>query len=182
MKSNLRAFWLAIPLAFGACVVAVQSQGSAGAATSVLPINAPAKVGYSPGATAPAMRVWTECITAANAARWARGVAPLQMDMRITMAAAGHSAYQAQVQKMVHPGSGGSNAGDRLTAAGYTWSTWGENIAAGQGDCESVVSAWMNSAPHRANILNSTFRHIGIGMAIGANGVRYWTMDLAAGG
>lgn len=98
------------------------------------------------------------------------------------MAAAGHSAYQAQVQKMTHNGSGGSNAGNRLTAAGYTGSTWGENIAVGQANCEMVLAAWLTSPPHRANILNPAFRHIGIAMALGTNGVPYWTMDLSAGG
>ena len=40
---------------------------------------------------------------------------------------------------------------------------------------------WLGSAPHRANILNATFDTVGIGMALGANGVPYWTMDLATG-
>ena len=46
-----------------------------------------------------------------------------------------------------------------------------------QVDCPSVMSAWMGSAGHRANILNPTMTSIGIGAATGANGVIHWTMD-----
>lgn len=178
----LRALSLVVPLLIGACALAVQSKNSAVAApTAVFPI-APAKVGYGSTASSQATRMWSECVTAANAARRAAGAGPLQLEMRVAAAAAGHSAYQAQTQTMSHRGSGGSNAGIRLTAAGYTWTTWGENVAAGQADCETVLSGWLGSTTHRANILNPAFRHIGIGMAMDVNGVPYWTMDLAAGG
>lgn len=48
----------------------------------------------------------------------------------------------------------------------------GENIAKGQATPAAVVNAWMNSSGHRANILNSSFTHIGVGYV--ADG-RYWT-------
>ena len=54
------------------------------------------------------------------------------------------------------------------------------HVAAGQGDCASVVGAWLASPSHRANILNRAYVNIGIGNVVGANGVHYWTMDLAA--
>ena len=55
---------------------------------------------------------------------------------------------------------------------GITYRTAGENIARGQISPKAVVDAWMNSSGHRANILNSSFTHIGVGYA--ENG-RYWT-------
>ena len=67
-----------------------------------------------------------------------------------------------------------------MTNAGYVWRTWGENVAYGQADCAAVIAAWMASAGHRANILNPAFTDIGIAVAIGSNGYKYWTMDLAA--
>lgn len=182
MKLRARALSVAVPLLIGASVVAVQSNGSAGAAPTVLTIAAPAKVGYSADTTSTATRLWSQCVVATNVARSEKGLVPLQLDIRVAMAAAGQSAYQAQAQRMSHTGTGGSNAGNRLDAAGYSWSTWGENVAAGQADCATVLTAWLGSPSHRANILNPAFRHIGIGMALGANGVPYWTMDLAAGG
>ncbi|MFS0783796.1 S-layer homology domain-containing protein [Bacillus sp. 1P06AnD] len=49
------------------------------------------------------------------------------------------------------------------------WHAAGENIAKGQPTPESVVSAWMNSAGHRANILNPNFTHMGAGYVSSPN-------------
>jgi uncharacterized protein YkwD len=63
----------------------------------------------------------------------------------------------------------------------YDWSAAGENIAAGYGTPEEVMAGWMNSDGHRRNILNPTFREIGVGYFRGAGdyGV-YWVQDLGA--
>lgn len=55
---------------------------------------------------------------------------------------------------------------------GITYRSAGENIARGQSTPQAVVNAWMNSSGHRANILNSSFTHIGVGYASSG---RYWT-------
>lgn len=55
--------------------------------------------------------------------------------------------------------------------------TAGENIAAGQRTPQEVVTAWMNSPGHRANILNGSFTDIGVGLVYNASlpyGY-YWT-------
>jgi uncharacterized protein YkwD len=80
---------------------------------------------------------------------------------------------------MTHTGSNGSDAGDRIRAAGYQPSTWGENVAAGYTSASSVVAGWMGSSGHRANILNPAFTEIGVASATAADGTRYWTMVLA---
>ncbi|MEQ1698862.1 MAG: CAP domain-containing protein [Ilumatobacteraceae bacterium] len=131
-----------------------------------------------PPVSAP-ISVSQDCTALANNARTAAGLAPLTIDSKLTAAAEGHSTDQAKRKKMTHTGSNGSNAGQRITAAGYAWNTWGENVAAGQADCASVVSAWLASPGHRANILNPAMVHIGMGAVKGTNGVIYWTMDLA---
>jgi uncharacterized protein YkwD len=61
----------------------------------------------------------------------------------------------------------------------YTgWSSLGENIAAGYSTPESVMSGWMNSDGHRANILRDTFWEIGVGYyAGGGNYYHYWVQD-----
>ena len=51
---------------------------------------------------------------------------------------------------------------------------YGENIALGQKDATEVMNDWMNSAGHRANILNSNYTCIGIGV-VKYNGQYYWT-------
>lgn len=50
----------------------------------------------------------------------------------------------------------------------------GENIAYGQRTPEEVVNAWMNSSGHRANILNSNFNKLGVGVHK-ENGTIYWS-------
>jgi uncharacterized protein YkwD len=121
-----------------------------------------------------------EVVRLTNLERAAAGRAPLAVHPAVWSAAMSHSADQAAMGRMSHTGSDGSDAGTRLTRAGFTWRTWGENVAAGQRTAADVVSAWMGSSVHRANILSSTFTVIGIGVATTANGTRYWTMDLAA--
>jgi uncharacterized protein YkwD len=46
---------------------------------------------------------------------------------------------------------------------GISYTAAGENIAKGQRTPQEVVAAWMNSAGHRANILNKNYTHIGVG-------------------
>ena len=52
---------------------------------------------------------------------------------------------------------------DRIHAAGYMYNSAGENIAAGYTTPSAVMTAWMGSSGHRANILSTTFREIGVG-------------------
>jgi len=55
---------------------------------------------------------------------------------------------------------------------GITYKSAGENIAKGQQSASEVVNAWMNSAGHRANILNKNYTHIGVGYVKDGN---YWS-------
>lgn len=59
-----------------------------------------------------------------------------------------------------------------MKSFGISYRSAGENIAKGYATPQAVVNAWMNSSGHRANILNSSFTHIGVGYV--ADG-RYWT-------
>ena len=59
-----------------------------------------------------------------------------------------------------------------IKSFGLTYQSAGENIAYGQTTPQAVVNAWMNSSGHRANILNSSYKQIGVGYV--ANG-HYWT-------
>lgn len=55
---------------------------------------------------------------------------------------------------------------------GISYRAAGENIARGQRTPAAVVNAWMNSSGHRANILNASFTHIGVGYVEDGH---YWT-------
>lgn len=73
-----------------------------------------------------------------------------------------------------HTRPDGSKFSTALQEYGISYRTAGENIAYGQRTPQEVVSGWMNSPGHRANILNSGFGKIGIGV-YQAGGVIYWT-------
>ena len=68
----------------------------------------------------------------------------------------------------------------RITKAGYRWSGAGENIAKGQRTPADVMTSWMNSAGHKANILNCGFKNLGVGVAADASGALVWTQDFAS--
>ena len=59
-----------------------------------------------------------------------------------------------------------------MKSFGIRYRSAGENIAKGQATPQAVVNAWMNSSGHRANILNSSYTHIGVGYVANGN---YWT-------
>lgn len=124
---------------------------------------------------------------AAGASCGAQGVfaaAPaLAWSAPLTQASLVHSDDMMALNFFSHTGSNNGTVGSRATAAGYIWSTVGENIAAGQPDMASVVAAWMNSPGHCANIMNNRFRDIGLACVSGtANNTyrTYWTMSLGA--
>lgn len=96
-------------------------------------------------------------------------------------AAQGHSTSMAENNFFSHTGLDNSSPGDRITAAGYTWRTYGENIAAGYFDEESVMAAWLDSPGHCVNIMNPNYTEVGV--AIDENPDSefriYWTQDFA---
>jgi uncharacterized protein YkwD len=117
-----------------------------------------------------------------NVERTKRGLPALGFDDKLTLAARAHSQDMADKGFFSHTGSNGSNPGDRISATGYDWSTYGENIAAGYTTPESVVRGWMESPGHRANILNRDVRELGVGHVAksGSEFTHYWTNVLAA--
>ncbi len=64
---------------------------------------------------------------------------------------------------------------DMMESFGLRFSAAGENIAYGQRTPQEVVTAWMNSPGHRANIMSKAYTHIGVGAAKKSNGTLYWT-------
>jgi uncharacterized protein YkwD len=60
---------------------------------------------------------------------------------------------------------------------GYSGNCTGENIAQGQNTPHDVFVDWMGSSGHRANILNGSYRDMGIATGQGSNGLM-WVMEL----
>ena len=123
-----------------------------------------------------------QVLTLLNQERTSRGIPALTSNDKLHNAAFGHSRDMACNNFMSHIGSDGSDPGDRIAAAGYDFSTWGENVAAGYTSPSSVVDAWMDSSGHRANILNPNLTEIGIGYVYNSASFygHYWTTDFGA--
>jgi subtilisin family serine protease len=109
------------------------------------------------------------------------GAPALVFHSTLSQAAQGHAADMAARGYFSHytPPSN-TDPGARLRQAGYAWVTYAENIAAGYPTAEAVVTAWMGSAGHRANILNARLREIGVGIATGGPYGKYWVTDFGA--
>ncbi len=119
-----------------------------------------------------------------NAARRDAGLAALAVSPALMGVAASYSQVQAAQGAINHTGPDGSSFADRISRAGYRWSYCAENLAAGYGGPDEVFAAWMNSAGHRANILNPNVREIGVGVTHRPDDpgrmYNYWVMVLAA--
>ncbi|MEV6400057.1 sigma-70 family RNA polymerase sigma factor [Streptomyces sp. NPDC051907] len=116
-----------------------------------------------------------------NAERAKQGCGPVSGNSQLDTAAQRHSADMAARDYFDHTSPDGTDPGDRIKAAGYQWSTYGENIARGQQSPASVMEGWMNSPGHRANILNCDFKEIGVGKH-DASGGPWWTQVFGARG
>mgnify|MGYP000972135332 FL=1 len=128
--------------------------------------------GTSTGTSSAAQAVLAEV----NAARAKNGLSALTLDANMNRAAAVRAAEMAQ--SFSHTRPNGSRGLTALNEAGVSYRTAGENIASGQQTAQAVVSAWMNSSGHRANILSASFGRMGVGQAT-IGGRTYWVQLFA---
>lgn len=63
---------------------------------------------------------------------------------------------------------------ERMNRYGLNVSAVAENIAMGQNSAIEVMTSWMNSPGHKANILNASYKSIGIGLATRSDGTKLW--------
>ncbi len=120
-----------------------------------------------------------QVVALVNQERAKAGCGPVTEDAKLDRAAQGHSDDMAARHFFDHKNPDGKGPGDRITAADYHWSTLGENIAQGQPTPDAVMNSWMHSPGHRANILNCSYKNLGVGIHNGSGGP-WWTQDFAA--
>jgi uncharacterized protein YkwD len=129
-----------------------------------------------------------QVIKLVNKERTKRGLAPVKFKSSLTYAARAHSSEMARRGKLTHTSANGNSFARRLMKHGYTrsgyrsWSA-GEDIArAKKGSLYAtptvIVSSWMKSSAHRAVILRSKFRDVGVGIRTSRSGMRYFTLDM----
>jgi uncharacterized protein YkwD len=120
-----------------------------------------------------------------NAQRTRSGLVPFCVDQKLTNAARAHSQEMIDRDYFSHNSYDGTAFWVRINSFGYTgWTALAENIAWGSGTYgspDAIFNSWMNSAGHKANIMNGNLRQIGIGVVMGTYltyaGARMYTAD-----
>lgn len=110
-----------------------------------------------------------------NQVRKRNGMSKLGRSSKLKRAAQRHTRHMRASKCFAHECPGEPSLEQRLWSVGYLVSgllrwAYGENIAwgeAGYSTPRAMVRAWMDSPPHRANILNSSFEHVGVGVVRG---------------
>lgn len=92
-----------------------------------------------------------------------------------------HSEDMARHDYFSHSGRDGSQPWQRVERAGYSYSTTGENIAAGYKTPEDAVAGWVKSPGHCANLMNPEFTDMGAAVAVNRRSKMglYWTQEFA---
>lgn len=116
----------------------------------------------------------SQVITLTNQERSKQGLTPLKADWELSRVARHKSEDMAVNKYFSHQSPKYGSPFDMMKQFGINYRSAGENIAQGQRSPEEVVQSWMNSSGHRANILSTTFTHIGVGYSQNGN---LWTQQ-----
>lgn len=114
----------------------------------------------------------TQVVKLVNAERAKAGLSALASDALLDKVAVAKVKDMSNNNYFDHQSPTYGSPFDMMKQFGVTYSYAGENIAKGQKTPQEVVTAWMNSAGHRANILSKNFTHIGVGFYNG-----YWAQE-----
>lgn len=122
-----------------------------------------------------AKSIESQVIQLTNQERAKNGLKPLAADWQLSRVARYKSVDMRDKNYFQHNSPTYGSPFDMIKSFGITYRSAGENLAAGQPTPQEVVKGWMNSPGHRANILNSSYTHIGVGYAKGGSYGHYWT-------
>jgi uncharacterized protein YkwD len=175
-----------------ACAAILLSLGSCGAAATALQDqfveqvrgNQPSgsvKPTAKPSAPAPAPAKVDVTIAAMlaqhNQLRKSKGLAQLTINGTLSQVAQRQAVYNASVNKLAHTDASGGQVWDRADAAGYSWSTIGENLAFSTNP-PRIFNLWVNSPGHFQNMVNPAFNECGMGK-VASDGGEYWCVVFA---
>jgi len=132
----------------------------------------PGQVLTIPTADATVASYEAEVVRLVNEIRTKNGLKPLTYDWQLARVARYKSQDMKENRYFSHTSPIYGSPFQMIKSFGITYRSAGENIAKGQATPQAVVNAWMGSAGHRANILNASFTHIGVGYVRSGN---YWT-------
>lgn len=117
----------------------------------------------------------SQVITLTNQERAKNGLKPLTANWELSRVARYKAMDMRDKNYFSHTSPTYGDPFTMMKNFGITYTAAAENIAAGQATPQAVVQAWMNSAGHRANILNATYTEIGVGYAQGGSYKTYWS-------
>jgi uncharacterized protein YkwD len=152
---------------------APQPAPRAAPAPAPAPDPAPAPAPAPVPAPAPSGDDQAQVLALVNQARAAAGCGAVTTDPGLAGVATGHSAAMRDRGFFDHTDLDGLSPFDRAERAGLT-NARAENIARGQQDPAAVMDAWLTSPGHRQNILNCSYRTMGLGVVTGSGGP-WWT-------
>jgi hypothetical protein len=107
----------------------------------------------------------SEIASLSNQARGANGIAALSVNSALTAAAQEKATHMAVNSYFEHTAPDGTTGWYFIEQQGYQYSMAGENLAATNESPNAVVTGWMNSPGHRANLLNANFTEVGYGVS-----------------
>ena len=107
-----------------------------------------------------------------NAERAKAGLPALKLNWELSRVARIKSQDMHDKKYFAHQSPTYGSPFDMMKKFGISYRTAGENIAQGYATPQSVMTGWMNSPGHRANILSASFTQIGVGYFKDGN---YWT-------
>ncbi len=149
-EMRTRIVRIAVVAALGSLLFGALPTGAHGATTSFYPRHA--------------------MLTATNVSRYHHALHGVWINRDMSQLARKHSIAMANANNLYHTPDPAS-----YYLKGIRWHYWGENVGVTGGTVRDLESAFMASAPHRANILHSTFRHVAIG-AVRVDGVLWVTV------
>ena len=160
--------------------------------TGIVPVVLLTAVGLAPAAVAANPTLDSEqtaFLTLINNYRAQNGAGALQVSVALQNSSQWMSTDLATKNYFSHTDSMGRSPGSRLAAFGYPYYPWGENVAAGYSDAQNTLNQWINACDadasgactyaHRQNMLNLSYKVMGIGRAYSAASAYrwYWTTD-----
>ncbi len=99
-------------------------------------------------------------------------VSPLKWNSKLEAAAKRHASDMATKGFFSHKGSDGSTMQTRIEAAGYSWSSIGENIARGYSTLDAVIKGWITSEGHCRQMMDAGVTELGA-----AENKGFWVQD-----
>lgn len=118
-----------------------------------------------------------QVVVLVNKERVKAGLAPLKANWELSRVARYKSQDMIDKNYFSHTSPTYGSPFDMMTSFGIKYMAAGENIAYGQPTPTSVMTGWMNSSGHKANILSKNYTEIGVGVAKKTDGTIYWTQQ-----